>query len=142
VDSFAILAAAAASIVIIVNAVFLQSSSHPSPFFANPKAPQVAGHDAPAQRAGPATTAVTPQPVALRRDDPIADLIGPSPRIAAVQRTLSDYGYGQIGPSGILDDATSTAIEKFERERKLPVSGEVSDRLVRALSIMAGHPLQ
>ena len=59
-----------------------------------------------------------------------------------MQRALSDYGYGQIKPSGILDDATSAAIEKFERERKLPVTGAVSDRLVRELSAMVGHPLQ
>ena len=58
-----------------------------------------------------------------RRNDPIADLIGPSPRIAAVQRALSEYGYGQIKPTGMLDDATSAAIEKFEREHKLPVTG-------------------
>jgi len=55
---------------------------------------------------------------------------------------LSDYGYGQIKPSGILDDATSTAIEKFERERKLPITGQVSDRLVGALAAMVGHPLE
>ena len=69
-------------------------------------------------------------------------MIGPSPRIAAVQRVLSDYGYGQIRPSGILDDATSGAIEKFEREHKLPVTGAVSDRLVRDLPAMVGHPLE
>ena len=141
VDSFAILVAAAASIIIIVNAVFLQSGSHPAPFFANPKASQAAAIGAPTMPARPVATAVTPRPVAMRRDDPIADLIGPSPRIAAVQRALSNYGYGQIAPSGILDDATNSAIEKFQRERKLPVTGEVSDRLVRALSAMVGHPL-
>lgn len=77
-----------------------------------------------------------------RRNDPIADLIGPSPRIQAVQRALSDYGYGQIKPSGMLDDATSEAIEKFEREHKLPVTGRVSDRLVAELTAMVGHPIQ
>jgi Putative peptidoglycan binding domain len=142
VDSFAILATVAASAIIIVNAIFLQSGPHQAPFFANPKASQIAGSDTPALPARPGSIAVSPQPVAMRRDDPIADLIGPSPRIAAVQRALSDYGYGQIQQSGILDDATSAAIEKFERERKLPVTGEVSDRLVRALSAMVGHPLQ
>jgi peptidoglycan hydrolase-like protein with peptidoglycan-binding domain len=59
-----------------------------------------------------------------------------------VQRALSDYGYGQIEASGILDDATIAAVEKFERERKLPVTGEVTDRLVDALSALAGRPLQ
>jgi putative peptidoglycan binding protein len=147
VDSFAILAAAAASAIIIVNAVFLQSGSRAAPFVANPKASQVASIDErwPAPSAissHSAATAVTPQPVAIRRDDPIADLIRPSPRIAAVQRTLSDFGYGQIEPSGVLNDATIAAVEKFERERKLPVTGEVSDRLVGALSAMVGHPLR
>ncbi len=147
VDSFAILAAVAASGIIIVNAIFLQSGSRPAPFVANPKASQVASIDErwpalPTISSHSAATAVTPQPVAVRRDDPIADLIRPSPRIAAVQRALSDFGYGQIEPSGILDDATIAAVEKFERERKLPVTGEVSDRLVGALFAMVGRRLQ
>jgi hypothetical protein len=42
----------------------------------------------------------------------------------------------------MLDDATSQAIEKFEREHKLPVSGRVSDRLVSELAAMIGHPIE
>jgi peptidoglycan hydrolase-like protein with peptidoglycan-binding domain len=68
-------------------------------------------------------------------------LIGPSPRIAAVQRALAEYGYGQVKASGTLDDATSAAITKFERDRNLPTSGRVSDRLVKELTAMVGHPL-
>lgn len=147
VDSLAILGAVAASATIIVNAVFLQSGARPAPFVANPKASQLASIDErwpapPAISSHSAATALAPQRVAIRRDDPIADLIRPSPRVAAVQRALSDFGYGQIEPSGILDDATIAAIEKFERERKLPATGEVSDRMVGALSVMVGHPLQ
>jgi hypothetical protein len=147
VDSIAILLAAAVSLIIVVNALFLQTGAHPAPFFANPAPAPVAGSDVPKPNSPmppprPLTAAAAPQPVALRRDDPIADLIGPSPRIVAVQRALSDYGYGQIKPSGILDDATSAAIEKFERGHRLPVTGEVSDRLVRELAVMVGHPLQ
>jgi hypothetical protein len=150
VDSFALLAAVAVSLIIVVNAMFLQSGMHPAPFFANPKAPQLAGGPGPAEPTSPARPAATaatlqpvaPQPAAMRRDDPIAELIGPSPRIAAVQRALSDYGYGQIRPNGMLDDGTSVAIEKFERERNMPVTGEISDRLVGELSAMVGHPLQ
>jgi hypothetical protein len=147
VDSFAVLAAIAASAIIIVNAVFLQSGSRPAPFIANPKPPQAASIDerwpmSSTISSRSAATAVTLQQVAIQRDDPIADLIRPSPRIAAVQRALSDFGYGQIEPSGVLDEATIAAVEKFERERKLPVTGEVSDRLVGVLSAMIGHPLQ
>jgi peptidoglycan hydrolase-like protein with peptidoglycan-binding domain len=77
----------------------------------------------------------------MRRADPIAELLGSSSRVAAVQRVLSEFGYGQIKPSGILDEATSTAIERFEREHKLPVTGLLSDRLVRELASMSGRPL-
>jgi hypothetical protein len=34
------------------------------------------------------------------------------------------------------------AIEKFERDRKLPVTGQISDRFVRELSSMTGRPLE
>jgi hypothetical protein len=136
VDSMAICAAAATSLVIIVNAIFLQSGSRPAPYFANPKPqPQLAVYN-------PPLPVPAPQPIAVRRNDPIAELIGPSPRIAAVQRALSDYGYGQIKPTGMLDDATTNAIEKFEREHKLPVSGRVSDRLVTELTALVGHPIE
>jgi hypothetical protein len=158
VDSFAILGAAAATIVIVVNAVFLQSGARLAPFVANPTLQKTAdAAPKPAEQTGPriidmsATHTVTaprpPQTVPMpvpspRRNDPIADLIGPSPRIVAVQRVLSNYGYGQIKPSGMLDDATSQAIEKFERERKLPVTGRVSDRLVSELAAMTGHSVE
>ena len=60
----------------------------------------------------------------------------------AVQKVLAEYGYGQIKPSGMLDSPTGAAIEKFEREHKLPVTGRVSDRLVGELAAMCGHPIE
>ena len=36
---------------------------------------------------------------------------------------------------------TQTAIAKFERDRKLPVTGQMSDRLVKELTAMTGHPI-
>ena len=62
-------------------------------------------------------------------------------RVAAVQRTLTQYGYGQLKPTGAVGSDTQAAISKFERERKLPVTGQMSDRLVRELSAMVGHPI-
>jgi peptidoglycan hydrolase-like protein with peptidoglycan-binding domain len=88
----------------------------------------------------PVAGAIAPQPVSVRRDDPIADLIAPSPRVAAVLRALSEYGYGQIKPSGVLDENTSAVIQKFEREHKMPVTGRVSERLVSELTALVGHP--
>jgi hypothetical protein len=145
VDTAAVLAAVAASLIIVVNAAFLQSESRPSPYFANPK-PQAALVPV-RQIAAPGASSTqvsqpVPQPVAMRRNDPIADLIGPSPRIAAAQKVLSDYGYGQMKPTGTLDGATSGAIEKFEREHKMPITGRVSDRLMSELANLAGHPVE
>lgn len=80
-------------------------------------------------------------PVPPPRRDPIADLLAPSPRIIAVQRALADFGYGQIKPSGTIDAATRAAIEKFERDRRMPVTGQISDRFVRELSTMAGRSI-
>jgi hypothetical protein len=62
-------------------------------------------------------------------------------RVAAVQRVLTEYGYGQLKPTGTVGSDTQAAIQKFERERKLPVTGQMSDRLVRDLSAMTGHPI-
>ena len=63
-------------------------------------------------------------------------------RVIALQRALADYGYGQIKPTGVLDAETQSAIERFERERKLPVTGQPSDRVTRELTAMTGRPLE
>ena len=144
VDSIAIIAAAATALVIVVNAIFLQSSMQAPPFV-NAK-PSTAKSDSlkpliTGTPARPIATSPAPQPIVARRNDAITELIGPSPRIAAVQRALAEYGYGQVKASGILDDATSAAIAKFERDHNLPTSGRVSDRLVKELTAMAGHPI-
>jgi hypothetical protein len=62
-------------------------------------------------------------------------------KIAAVQRTLTEYGYGQLKPTGLIGADTQAAITKFERDRKLPVTGQMSDRLVKELSAMTGRPI-
>jgi peptidoglycan hydrolase-like protein with peptidoglycan-binding domain len=80
--------------------------------------------------------------ISSSRYDPIADLIGPSSRVLAVQRTLTDFGYGQIKPTGIAGPETVAAIEKFERARRLPVTGRVSDHLIRELAAVTGRPLE
>lgn len=145
VDSFAIVAAVAASLTIIVNAVVLQSGSRSAPFVANtpPLSPAAA---APRASLAPpplrsAETPRVPQAVGAARNDPIGQLITMSSRILKVQRVLSDYGYGQIRLTGVLDKPTTEAIERFEREHNLPVTGAISDRLMNELAVMAGHPL-
>jgi hypothetical protein len=165
VDSLATISAAVASLVIIVNALFLQPDAEPAPFVAMPApssaettADRVAATARPADSrpieaktvetgsadAAPLLTAAparSPQTVAVRHSDPIAELIGPSSRLAAAQRILAAYGYGQIKASGVLDGPTITAIENFERDHKMPVTGRLSDRLVNELAAMVGRPL-
>jgi peptidoglycan hydrolase-like protein with peptidoglycan-binding domain len=74
--------------------------------------------------------------------DPIAELIAPSARVTAVQRALSDYGYGPLKATGHYGPDTVKAIEKFERDRKLPVTGQISPRLMRELAAVTGRPLE
>jgi peptidoglycan hydrolase-like protein with peptidoglycan-binding domain len=62
-------------------------------------------------------------------------------RVAAVQRALTEYGYGQLKPTGTIGTDTQAAIQKFERERKLPLTGQISDRLMRELAAVIGHPV-
>jgi len=80
-----------------------------------------------------------PAPV---RADPIAALIAPTKQVQAIQRALADFGYGQLSATGVYDPQTKAAIEKFERDRRLPVTGQISDDLVRELSAMTGRPLE
>jgi hypothetical protein len=102
--------------------------------------------------AAPVRPVAAPQPAAnvarppaaltvSSRSDPLAELIVASRRVAAVQRALTEYGYGQLKPTGTVGSDTSAAIQKFERERKLPVTGQISDRLVRELGAVTGRAM-
>jgi hypothetical protein len=159
VDAIAVISAAGVSIVIVVNAIFLQSGMHTpfvdagksngksdslkGPTANNPPPVKASGPNAPAQVITTSTSTQPPaQPAVGRRGDAITEMIGPSSRIAAVQRALSQYGYGQIKMSGILDGPTSAAIQKFEHEHNMPSTGRVSDRLLKELAGLAGHPIE
>jgi hypothetical protein len=83
-----------------------------------------------------------PAPIPVSsRSDPVGDLIIASRRVAAIQRALTDYGYGQLKPTGTIGSDTQAAIQKFERDRKMPITGQMSDRLVRELSAVTGRPI-
>ncbi len=72
---------------------------------------------------------------------PPADVPG-SNRILAVQKTLAKLGYGPIKMDGKPGAETRLAIQRFERDRNLPASGEITDRLVRELSAVSGMPIE
>lgn len=88
-----------------------------------------------APTAAPANVARPPAPV------PATAQSAGARRVAAVQRALTQYGYGQLKPTGAVGSDTQAAITKFERDRKLPVTGQMSDRLVKELTAMIGHPI-
>jgi hypothetical protein len=91
-----------------------------------------------ATAAPPVAISTIPRPPA---PIPVATAITGSRRVAAVQRTLTEYGYGQLKPTGTIGADTQAAIQKFERDRKIPVTGQMSDRLVHELNAMVGKPI-
>jgi hypothetical protein len=94
--------------------------------------------------AAPTTTSSVqrpPAPIPNGKADPLGDLITNTRRVAAVQRALTEYGYGQLKPTGNVGSDTSAAIQRFERERKLPVTGQMSDRLVQELGTVTGRAI-
>lgn len=96
-----------------------------------------------ATSAAPVATSSIPRPPAPipfpSHNDNLAP--GGSRRVAAVQRALTEYGYGQLKPTGTIGSDTQAAIARFERERKIPATGQMSDRMVHELSAMIGHSI-
>lgn len=95
----------------------------------------------------PAPVAIAPRPPmaiphSAAKTEPGAGPTVSSARVAAVQRALTDYGYGQLKATGTVGADTQAAIQKFERERKLPLTGQVSDRLVRELGLATGRSFE
>jgi hypothetical protein len=108
------------------------------PKAADPLASLVKATSAP--QAAPSNIVRPPAPIpASSRAEIIAS--SGSRRVAAVQRALTEYGYGQLKATGTVGSDTQAAIQKFERERRIPVTGQMSDRLVRELTAMIGHPI-
>jgi putative peptidoglycan binding protein len=144
----------AAAGAIIANALFMQAGRHPSPMFGG-------SVGAPMTMSAPAGPLPRPRPVEADAKAPDTrpaearpaevtgtSAAGPSApiatsrRVAAVQRVLTEYGYGQLKATGMVGSDTQAAIQKFERERKIPLTGQVSERLVRELTVMTGRPIE
>jgi hypothetical protein len=98
-----------------------------------------------ATSAAPAAPSMIARPPASipvpSRNETSANPASGARRVAAVQRVLTEYGYGQLKPTGTVGTETQAAIQKFERERKIPVTGQISDRLVRELTAVIGRPI-
>jgi Putative peptidoglycan binding domain len=144
---------------ILVNGLFMQSGPHPAPIFAIKPLPVVSNEPTGTvlPRPRPAATPIVKfDPVPMPRprvqpanlhNDAIADLIKPAPApppakpLSAVQHALNEYGYGPVKASGVYDDATRAAITRFEKDHNLPITGQVSPRFRRELSVATGRPL-
>lgn len=131
-------------------------ASAPSPLPAPPPAARPRDPQAEPARLQPsAVVSPLPSPLPLpvpRPKDPHADAlrtsetgsVTPNGRldaqksVAAAQRALIKLGHGALKVDGVLGPGTRHALERFERERKLPVTGELNARTVRELSAQAG----
>ncbi|CAO4139486.1 hypothetical protein LNAOJCKE_4488 [Methylorubrum aminovorans] len=98
-------------------------------------------------RSGETTASVTPKaerkpepkPAAKEKAEVKADAgkpesPKPDPTVIRVQRALAKLGYGPLKDDGLMGPGTKAAIEKFERDRKLPVKGEAVGPTLRALT--------
>jgi hypothetical protein len=166
-DMIAGVLAFAAVSAIIANALFLQAGRHPSPMFgagvAAPATTSAAVNPMPRPRPVDATASADSRPVEPKAAepksaDPLATVlkstgapavapananVAPTARrVASVQRALTEFGYGQLKPTGAIGADTQAAIQKFERERRMPVTGQISDRLVRELAFLTGRPIE
>ncbi len=125
-------------------------SAEPSPADPKPAEPKAADplanlvKSTNAPSVAPSNTARPPAsiPASSHNEMAVSPAAGAPRRVAAVQRALTEYGYGQLKPTGTVGSDTQAAIQKFERERKLPVTGQVSDRLVRELAAVIGRPVE
>lgn len=181
-DTLAATVALAATLAIVINAVFLQAGRHPFPMFggsadqaaaivpaaqpmprARPSDVEVKPADVkPAElkpldqkspdpkpvMAAPAAKAVPAPPNAVRppasiptRSDPIGELVTSNRRVVQVQRALTEYGYGQLKPTGVVGADTQAAIKKFENDRRKPQTGQVSDWLIHEIVKLTGRPI-
>jgi hypothetical protein len=151
---------------IVANALFFQTARHPAPIFHGPVVarpahpatpPMPAAIPMPPQR--PLEKAIAPQqangtsaaPVSGAPRESTKDQIGAllsggptqgasadaTPRVAAAQKALMKLGY-VVKSDGLMGAGTRKAIEMFEQSRKLPVTGELSPRVMRELSALSG----
>jgi hypothetical protein len=149
---------------IVANALFFQTARHPAPIFKGPVIVRPATPQAvpmPPQR--PLEKVIAPQPqnavpvppalIGPRGADAAKDQIGAllsggvqsassdaTPRIVAAQKALVKLGY-VVKSDGVMGAGTRKAIEMFEQSRKLPVTGELSPRVMRELSALSGVPV-
>lgn len=148
-----------------------QSGRHPAPLFAAaqpasstavPQAvPLPVPRPDPVQLAAATPPAPAVEPVRSAGADPIGALIradaggragadgkageprsGDSARLVSAQKALVKLGYGPLKTDGLFGATTRQALERFERDRNLPVTGAVAGRTARQLATLSGYPVE
>ncbi len=66
---------------------------------------------------------------------------GKSLRVLSLQRALARLGYGPIRLSGTFSPDTKDAIERFERDWRMPVTGLMSENLFTKIASVNGAPI-
>ena len=148
---------------VVANAIVMQPSRHPAPLFAPPTRASVRPTPPlpPERPAIQVSTkpAVEPDAIAERetidrlstgklaaRTTETGAISAMPPRapdrpvqtdkgLVPVQQALIKGGYGPTKADGVLGPETRAAIERFERERRLPVTGGLSPKLMRELGL-------
>lgn len=106
-------------------------------------------------KTGPTTTTIQPMttyvPIPRRKpgpivggrdttlDEPVVEQPVRNARLAAIQRLLSELGYGPLVADGVMGENTSIAIRRFELDRGLSLSGQPSEEVVRLLEKVSGQ---
>lgn len=62
--------------------------------------------------------------------------------VMAAQRALNRAGFGPITADGRFGEQTRAAIERFERDRKIPVTRDLSPRTLRELTTVTGMRME
>jgi peptidoglycan hydrolase-like protein with peptidoglycan-binding domain len=62
-------------------------------------------------------------------------------RVLSLQRTLARLGYGPLRMTGTFGPDTKAAIERFERDWMMPVTGLMSDNVLTKVAAVNGAPI-
>lgn len=151
------------------NVLMRQTARHPHPLFAKvepapepPRRPEILlAPPLPVPRPETASVSSPPRPAPDARPKPVvasADPIGallrtgespappvdtrPNPRVVIVQKALAKLGYGPIEADGLMGTTTRGALERFERDKKLPVTGALGRRTTRQLAQLSGFSIE
>jgi len=138
--------------VIAANATFFQTGEHPSPLFSTRTADDTAAIVA--EESEEAAPVSTPRVMAPPEDE-LARLVetsteqpaapanrGPqvSQTVTEVQQLLTDLGYQPGSVDGLLGGQTGAAIEAFQRDRGMTVTGDIDTSLLTALRQASTSP--